>query len=251
MSGAVALLGSGEYLAVMQETDRLLLHCAAAGRQPRVALIPAASGLEPGSPQRWNRLGREHFEGLGAAVLDLPLVSREDGSDPAILEQLEQADLVYFSGGNPGYLHQVMAGSPAWEVIQRRRAQGASVAGCSAGAMVLGSLLGGLRSVTQGQPAFGPALGVVPGVLVLPHYDRFRPRVEALGAGLPGHWTTVPGGPDVVLGIDENTALVWDRHQWGVLGVGQVWICRDETVERYRRGQAVPLPPPASPLPRG
>lgn len=251
MTGPIALLGSGEYLDVMNETDLLLLERVAPGRTARVALVPAASGLEPGSPERWNRLGMEHFRSLGADVVALDLVRPEDAHDAGIVDALHRADLVYFSGGNPGYLREVLAGSPAWSAILARRAQGAGVAGCSAGAMVMGGLLGGLRTMTAGQPVFSSGLGVLPGVLVLPHYDRFRPRVEAMAPGLPGAWTRVPGGPDLILGIDEDTALVWDRHHWRVTGVGVVWAYRGEAVERFRPGEAVPVPDPVQADGRG
>ena len=48
MKGQIALLGSGEYLSVMDDVDRYLLaNCGAEdGRKPRVVCLPTAAGRE-------------------------------------------------------------------------------------------------------------------------------------------------------------------------------------------------------------
>ncbi len=47
MNGLIALLGSGEYLPVMDDVDRYLLaNCGAEGRKPRVVCLPTAAGQE-------------------------------------------------------------------------------------------------------------------------------------------------------------------------------------------------------------
>src|SRR5689334_5791296 len=103
-AGPVALVGSGEFLEVMNETDRFLLETLGGPDRALVAVIPTASGLEPGSPQRWADLGLNHFRRLGASVEAVMIVNRQDTADPAILELLGKANFFYFSGGNPNYL---------------------------------------------------------------------------------------------------------------------------------------------------
>ncbi len=66
--GPVALVGSGEYTPAMVDTDRELLSLIGGAADARVALLPTASGLEPGRPAYWNNLGLDHFRNLG--VLD-------------------------------------------------------------------------------------------------------------------------------------------------------------------------------------
>lgn len=46
LPGTVALLGSGEYLPVMNEIDTYLLQTIGGAPAARVALLPTASGLE-------------------------------------------------------------------------------------------------------------------------------------------------------------------------------------------------------------
>ena len=57
--GPVALVGSGEYLPVLEDVERLLL----AGRPPRfVQLATAAAPEGPASLARWHALGRASAE---------------------------------------------------------------------------------------------------------------------------------------------------------------------------------------------
>lgn len=240
-SGPIALLGSGEYTAAMHETDGRLL--AALGvERPRVALIPAASGLEPGMPERWNRMGEVHFAALGAEPLPLPLVAREDASDERIVARLREADLFYFSGGNPEYLVETLRETPAWAAIVERLAAGAGVAGCSAGAMMMSGYTLRIRTVVAGQPPrWIAALAVAPGLAVLPHFDRM--------AGFVGDevfrtiMASAPEGVQLV-GVDEDTALIrlGPGAPWEVSGrQSVVLIGRDGSRAAYRAGEPVPL----------
>ena len=116
MKGLIALLGSGEYLPVMNDVDRHLLAAVASdGRTPQVVCIPTAAGEEgDDSVGRWLRMGQEHFEALGAQVHPLPIIDSASANDPQYEGIVEGADLIYFSGGNPLYLYETMKGSRAW-----------------------------------------------------------------------------------------------------------------------------------------
>jgi cyanophycinase-like exopeptidase len=235
--GPLALLGSGEYTAAMHETDRALL--SRLGSQPQVALVPAASGLEQGSPARWNTLGREHFTALGVAVAPLELLGPEDAHKPALVAALTEADLIYFSGGNPEHLVQTLRASPAWAAISARHAAGAALAGCSAGAMMMGEYTIRVRQVVTGQaPNWLPAMAVVPGIAVLPHFDRMASFVgpEIFQAVID----SAPKGVTLI-GIDEDTALVsLTEGRWQVMGRQTVSVfgSTGERV-RYKAGEEV------------
>jgi cyanophycinase len=218
--GPIALLGSGEYTPAMNATDSFLLRSRAAAR---VALIPAASGLEPGGPERWNNQGARHFAALGADARPLPLIRREDAHDERIVAELAAADLIYFSGGNPEYLIETLRDTPAWAMITARMAAGAAVAGCSAGAMMLGGHTIRVRQVAAGNPpSWAAALGVVPRIAVLPHFDRMAHFV-----GLEVFRAIVDSAPEstTLVGIDEDTALVRAADgAWRVMGLQTVTV---------------------------
>jgi len=239
--GPIALLGSGEYTSAMDVTDRLLLSALGVAR-PRVALIPAASGLEPGMPERWNRMGVEHFTALGAEPLPMPLVSRADTDRPDILAQLGAADLFYFSGGNPEHLVETLRDTLAWAIIAERRAGGAGIAGCSAGAMMMSGYTLRVRSIVAGQPPrWIAAMGVAPQIAVMPHFDRMAGFVGAeVFRAIMG---SAPEGVHLV-GVDEDTALIKLRPDgpWEVSGrQSVVLIGRDGSRTAYRAGEAVPV----------
>jgi cyanophycinase-like exopeptidase len=240
-SGPIALLGSGEYTAAMDATDRLLLSALGVAR-PKVALIPAASGLEPGMPERWNRMGVEHFTALGAEPLPLPLVARADAENAEILAQLRDADLFYFSGGNPEHLVDTLRDTPAWAIIAERREAGAGIAGCSAGAMMMSGYTLRVRAIVAGQPPHWiAALGVAPQIAVMPHFDRMSGFV-----GAEVFRAIMESAPESVnlVGVDEDTALirVGPGAPWKVSGrQSVVLIGHDGSRTAYRAGQVVPL----------
>ena len=76
-----------------------------------------------------------------------------------------------------------------------------------------------------------PALGLVDGIAVLPHYNAFP---EALSACIA---LQAPRGGSV-FGIDEDTAVVGRNGAWQVHGAGRVTVWRGRRRERFRRGEA-------------
>jgi cyanophycinase len=233
--GLIALLGSGEYLAVMDPIDRRLLDAAGKAR-PRVVCLPTAAGQEgPASVGKWMRMGVDHFTRLGADVSALPVIDRAGADDAAHAAAVRSADLIYFSGGNPGYLHRTLDGSAVWAAVLEARAGGAALAGCSAGAMILGEYLPERFSLN---PHFGPGFGLVPKCVLLPHFDRLPARNVAISA------LRHKLNPDTfALGVDENTALVgWPGKTWEVMGAGSVFVMRREGSHEYKTGAVITLP---------
>lgn len=240
MHGAVALVGSGEYLPQMEKLDRVLLETVGGPAKAHVVLIPTASGLEPGMPERWNTRGEEHFRKLGAKVTPLHLVAKEDAYASENVAAAREADFVYFSGGNPNYLVETLRDSPVWRAILERYKQGAVLAGCSAGAMMLGGYTISVRTALQGgSPEWIRAMGVVPNVSTIPHFDRMRRYSD--DSQLIEVIRTAPQGLTVI-GVDEDTAAVRLNGEWKVLGRQGVSVFgRDGSETRYNTSQKLPL----------
>jgi cyanophycinase len=238
-AGPIALVGSGEYTDAMNVTDRALLRALGKPR-PRVAIIPTASGLEPGMPEVWNARGVKHFEKLGAQVTPLLITERAYCFDAANVAALEQADFFYFSGGNPNYVVETWRDTPAWAALLARWQAGAALAGCSAGAMMLGAFTIRVRDALAGNtPRWVPAMGVLPNLTVLPHFDRMRGFID--DARFHNMLRTAPHDVTVV-GVDEDTALVQINGAWQVMGRQQVSLFdADGNAHTFAAGNAVPL----------
>lgn len=233
MNGLIALVGAGEYLPVMDDVDRYLLS-SVNSKTPRVVCLPTAAGQESDdSINRWSRMGVEHFQKLGADVQALRIIDKESANDSQFDSTLENADFIYFSGGNPLYLFQTMQGSRAWTSMQKAWSRGAVYAGCSAGAMILSKRVPSFR-LAQNVEGFG----VIPAQFILPHFDAtplvFKPMIFALRKGLKNG--------EHMLGVDENTALVGRiGGEWKVMGQGTVHLITRDEDKTFNVGETVPL----------
>lgn len=234
MAGPIALVGAGEFLPAMAAFDRGLLEATGRAR-PRVAIVPTAAypdGEEVFA--RWAAMGRAHFESLGAEVEEVLLRGRADADDEGHAQALGEADLLYFSGGKPGHLLDTLVGSAAWAAALGAHRRGAVLAGCSAGAMVLAERVVGVRRRLPFPVRWEPGLGIAEGLAVLPHYDAW-PEVLAAALAL-----RAPAGL-VVLGIDEETAVVGRDGSWQVHGRGRVTVWRGRHRQRQRQGDVFPI----------
>ena len=130
MRGPVALVGAGEFLDQMAEFDRGLLESTGRSR-PRVVILPTASAPDGDAVfADWADRGVEHFSALGAEVEPVLVKSVADGHDPAALQAIGEADLVYLSGGSPRHLSKVLRESPLGAALAAANAHGAVIAGC-------------------------------------------------------------------------------------------------------------------------
>lgn len=227
--GSIALVGGDEFRPDCEPMDRTLLD-SIARQPPRVVILPTAAarqgpGLAAKNGERW-------FRRLGADAKALMIVSALEASDPTLLAALDDADLLYLTGGDPAMLLAILQGSAFAEALRRRLRAGALLAGSSAGAMVLGAAMrfGGL--------GWTPTLGLAPGVAVLPHHDG-PPRAgwQALRASL--------SAPDVTpLGIPTATACV-NRDggpEWRVIGARAVTVYAADGPYSVSPGERFTLP---------
>ena len=236
MAGPLALVGSGEFLEQMEEIDRTLL-AAARPVGGTAVIVPTASALEPGMPETWAGRGIEHFRDRLGMPAEAALVLDRAGADGRFLPLLSGACFVYFSGGNPRYLTETMTGTPFWEATLTAWRQGAVLAGCSAGAMMLGTTIQSIVG-RSGEPLAG--MGLVAGVSVIPHFDR----IETYRPGAVTALRQARNAGATLIGIDELTALVHLAGAWQVMGAGGVTVMSDAGERTYPAGSGPSLPEP-------
>jgi len=221
----IALVGSGEYLPGMESVDRYLL--ARLNGEARVVCLPTAAGTEGAERiAYWSDLGVSHFESLGARAEALPVVTRQDAQDPALAKRVSEANFVYLSGGRPDYLLGTLKDSPVWEAVQAVLARGGVLAGCSAGAMVQGAWIPGF-------PRRQPAFNLLPGAVVVPHYDELPPWMGSI----LHLWVRRSG---CMLGIPGYTALVVDGDECRVVGRDRVTVWDGNGKQMYASEEVFP-----------
>jgi hypothetical protein len=179
---------------------------------------------------------RGGFLGLIAMALLLVRKIGRRNKSMALAALVAGAGLVYLSGGNPPFLARTLRGTLVWTAIEDAWRDGAALAGCSAGAMALTTQVPDIRHPLRDAEE---GLGAVPGLSVLPHFDRFAGRLPDMVL------TRLSNPPEgiVAVGIDEDTALVHGlgdldgpAHvggtgsgttadgEWHVVGRQSVWV---------------------------
>jgi len=201
---------------------RILPHLVrmAGGKKARVMVCSSPSENPKEKVRTYGRL----FEKIGVEeVIDASITDRNEASTPEILEGVERATAIFFTGGDQLRLTALMAGSQMCERIRERLyGEGLVVAGTSAGAAAMSGvmIIGGSSSgtVRRADVSLAPGLGYWRDTVVDTHFNqRGRPnRLFAIFA----HNPQVLG-----IGIDENTAIeVEPGGSFRVLGEGAVMV---------------------------
>ena len=243
--GALALVGSGEYLPVMQGLESALINSGISNGKPNIFLqIPTAAGEESAERLKfWESRGADQARRIGTVQEFLPIFRREDAFNGKYISLVKSAALIYFSGGDPGYLANSLYETPLWDEIKKNWLAGASLAGCSAGAMAFSSDVPNFfRMKEEGIPG----LNVIPHLRPIPHYNKFFGWIPDSAAKIV---MKAPEGT-VIIGIDEDTALVTGLDagtsiidkKWQVYGKAGVHILSGAPTSRYLAGEQIVFP---------
>ncbi|MFM8523888.1 MAG: Type 1 glutamine amidotransferase-like domain-containing protein, partial [Actinomycetota bacterium] len=122
---------------------------------------------------------------------------------------------------DPHYLANTLRGTPVLDAIVDNWNSGSSLAGCSAGAMVLSSKIPNFR-ISRSAPTEG--FNLLADIRVIPHFNKFFKWIPDSAAKI---LLDTPGD-SVLLGIDELTALVRrsGAQDWEVIGESKVHILK-------------------------
>lgn len=208
MPQGIALIGGEEFRPGCEELDRAILASVEAER-PRLLVLPTAAAHE--NPAMAASNGVRYFSELGADAAPLMVLDRSDAEDEALAAEVETADVVYLTGGNPANLLDTLQGSLLLRGMTDAHQRGAVLAGSSAGAMVMGAWMR-FRGWRE-------ALGIAGSIATLPHHERARP--ESVATELKAD---APPGLTAVLGIDARTGCLGTADGWEVMGAGQVAV---------------------------
>ena len=229
MSGQIALVGGDEFRPGCEEMDREIM--LASGKNPAttavtVVVVPTAAVT---GPAKAANDGATHFGALGGDASRLMLLERSHAEDPEFFAPATTADVVYFTGGSPDHLLATVKESKFLAALLASLDGGSVLAGSSAGAMVMGSMM---RRPSAG--GWIEALGLVPGVAILSHHER-RDQAETAKE----LQETAPSGL-TFLGIDARTGCLGTPGDWRVVGFGHVTVYQGSEWQVYSAGDKLP-----------
>jgi cyanophycinase-like exopeptidase len=234
VTGVVALHGGAEFTAGDEPFLTALLNAIPA-RPLQVVIVPTAGARgRPTSVVDFARRSFERVAGDAGIAVDIDsalVVDEASANDDAIVRPLADANLVYLPGGDPDLIPRIFRDSRAWSVIRDAHERGAGIAGASAGAMALAPLTWTRNGIIE-------ALGLVRGLIVVPHFASFdargyesqRDALHAIGLGY--------------LGLDERTGVIRDASgTWRVAGAGRAhWGPPNREAVMVSSGETLALP---------
>lgn len=196
------------------------------GTKAQLVVLTAASSLP-------EEVGDEYidiFQRLGAKTVEVvDTRTPDDANRPDAVKAVAQATGIFFTGGDQARIIRSIKGTILDDVIHKRYADGAVIAGTSAGAAVMPN-----QMIVEGDSdtnprldavEMGPGMGFLPQVVVDQHFAQ-RGRLGRL-------LSAILLEPSVLgLGIDENTAVIVSGDEFEVLGEGAVTIV-DESAKTY------------------
>ena len=191
----------------------------AGGTKARLAIVTAATDLPIEVGKQYTRI----FENLGAEdsfIIDTR--SREEADSSTVLEDIEQATGIFFTGGDQTRIVDIIKDTKLDAAIHRRFSEGVIIAGTSAGAAMMPDMMI-FEGDSETNPRMeivkmSPGMGFFPGVIIDQHFLQ-RGRIGRLISALAQQKQAVLG-----FGIDENTAILVADKKIQVIGEGAVTI---------------------------
>jgi cyanophycinase len=183
----------------------------------KIVGITTASQDPANSAREWMK----SFEQAGATHVEIPIVDRRDrAQDRRIARMIQEADGVFFGGGDQVHLVATTGGSRLDRAVREAYANGAVICGTSAGAAALTeTILAGGEPDEYGQMQdlhLGPGFGLLGFRAMIDTHFTQRRRLQRL-------FMVIAQNPELLgLGIDEDTALVVQGHLGEVVGRGSV-----------------------------
>lgn len=167
---------------------------------------------------------RKIFKDLGVKrVEQLDIRIREEGYTEEVVSVLDNATVVFFTGGDQLKITSQLGDSRVYQRIEEIFHSGGTIAGTSAGASVMSETMlisgnGEESHKLDSVLGMAPGLALIHDVVIDQHFAE-RGRLGRLLAAITQNPRTLG------LGIDENTAvIVTDGDRFEVLGAGAAYV---------------------------
>lgn len=219
-------IGNGTLIAIGGNEDKLgdmkvLKHVidAVKGRDTRVEVITTASEnpriMSDNYERAFKRIGVKSFESINIST-------RTEAADRSLEKRINEADLIFITGGDQLRLSSILGGSFFLEALHKRFLDGAVIAGTSAGAAVLSETMiydgEGSSGLLKGSISMGPGIGFISDMIIDTHFIT-RSRIGRL-------FQVVATNPSILgVGLCDDTAIIIRQDDiFEVFGSGLVIV---------------------------
>ena len=200
----ILLVGGGEFQEECLDMDSYLLK-SLNKKHPRVAIIPTAAANQ--RPEMAAENGVRYFDSLEANANPIMILNRAHAEDENYCNDLHGVDLIYLTGGDPKHLLATLCQTSFMAAITEAVSEGATLAGSSAGAMVLGSRMK-YRNWMRG-------IGLISNTAVLPHHENSVPETVS-----SENQSELLSGIEII-GIDSATGVLLEGNGVKIVGKGK------------------------------
>lgn len=218
LSGNLIIIGGAEDKEGKKEILKRVCECI--NKENDILLVATVATEYPKeAAKRYNVA----FGELGVKNIKILDVSnREDAFKEDNLKLVNEASLIFFTGGDQLRITSLIGGSPIYDALKSATDSGIYIVGTSAGASVMSNTM-----IVEGDDEesprkctlkMAPGLGLINNIIIDQHFVQ-RGRIGRLLTG-------VAQNPQILgVGIDENTAIIVNKSgDIEVIGEGAVYF---------------------------
>ncbi len=220
--GHLVIIGGGDKTIEMMQTIVDL----AGGPSAKIIVIPNASS-DPLESATYNV---DEFKNLGCTNVDYILFDREDADKDSLVEKLNGATGIFFSGGDQAFLTRDMLGSKLLKRVYEIYDNGGVISGTSAGAAVMSEVMitgnelinkdssENFISIQNGNIEVKEGFGFIKTAFIDQHFIKRKRLNRTISILLEN--------PELLgIGIDESTCIIVNPDDtFEVLGENQVIV---------------------------
>ena len=228
-AGPILIIGGHED----KEGDRLILKEIARRVDGGKLVIATVASSEP---EGYFEAYQEAFSDLGVTdLVELYVDERSDSSEAKVLDLLDGAAGIFFTGGDQLRISSQIGDTPIERRVLELHRSGAVIAGTSAGASVMSETMlvkgPSAESYRIGELHMAPGLGLMRDVIIDQHFAERGRYGRLLGA--------VAHNPRLLgVGVDEDTALLVRGREGRVLGSGAIYVVDGEEASHSNIAEA-------------
>lgn len=186
----------------------------------KLVITTVASNEPEGTFDEYEKI----FRALGVKhIYDLDIRNRLEARQEAKVRVLDDADAVFFTGGDQLKITSQIGDTPVFRRICEMYENGGMIIGTSAGASIMSETMlvrgqGDESHKVRGSIEMAPGLGFIENVIVDQHFAQ-RGRIGRLIGAV------AQNPKNIGIGIDENTAIIVEADRdFLVMGEGAVYV---------------------------